>query len=195
MAAPGSDDTYSLEEIALVTGIPASTMYRWRWTGWLTTQYDHEIDPAMMERIVAHLREDPANATKPLPGALPVCRFFLEDAVRMLVLGHLGMLGFDRTKLSYVLGAPYAIFVQPGREPRFMAIYPNGQQLDRVVVATEDELQQVLAMKPLAIVIDLDSYREQMLKSLAHIIELRDQKAARAEARARVQGRFVKEKV
>ncbi len=48
---------------------------------------------------------------------------------------------------------------------------------DRVAVATEEELQQVLAAKPLAVVVDLDCYRAQMLKSLAHVIEIRDQKA------------------
>ena len=193
MAAPGSDDTYSLEEIAEVTGIPSSTMYRWRWTGALTTAYDHQIDPTMMKRIAAHRRK-PENAREPLPGAMPVSRFFLEDAVRMLVIGHLGSLGWDRTKLFDALAAPYAVFIERGREPRFLVLYPDGAKMDRVAVNAEQELQQVLAMKPLAVVIDLESYRAQMLKSLAYIIEIRDVKAARFESRARAQARLAKAK-
>src|SRR5215831_1353302 len=193
MIAIGSDDTFSLEEIAEVTGIPASTVYRWRWTGRLLTRYDYEVDPDLMERIVAHLRS--GNAAEPLRGAMPSPRFFLEDAVRMLVIGHLGQLGWDRTKLFDVLALPYAIHIEPGREPRFLALFPNGTKLDRVVVNTEHELQHVLAVKPLAVMIDLACYRAQMLKSLAHIIEIRDQKAARFESRTREKGRFVKERV
>jgi hypothetical protein len=194
MVAISSDDTYSLEEIAEVTGIPPSTAYRWRSTGQLLTIYDFQVDPDMMKRIVAHLRADPANATKPLPGAMPVTRFFLEDAVRMLLIGHLGSLGWDRTRLFDALAVPYAIHIDRGREPRFLVLYPDGAKLDRVAVNAEQELHRVLAVKPLATVIDLDAYRAHMLKSLAAIIEVRDRKAAALEARAREQGRFVKEK-
>lgn len=192
MVEIGSDDTFTLAEVAQVTGLPESTLYRWRWQGYLLTRYDYEIDPEMMQRIVAHLRADPANATKPLPGALPSAKFLLEDCVRMLVIGHLGALGWDRMKLFDVLAAPYAIHIEHGREPYRLVIFPNGMKLDRVAVATEAELHQVLAMKPLAVVIDLDSYRKQILESLARIIEIRERKTAAIENRARVQGRFVK---
>ena len=196
MLAAGSDDTYSLEEIAEVfAAFLPGRMYRWRWTGRLLTIHDFEVDPDMMQRLVAHLRADPANSARPLPGAMPVTRFFLEDATRMLVVGHLGACGWDRVRLLDALAAPYAIFIDRGQEPRYLLLYPDGAKLDRVAVATEEELQQVLAAKPLAVVIDLDCYRAQMLKSLAHVIEIRDQKAAAFEARVRAQGRFVKVKV
>jgi hypothetical protein len=193
MATVASDETFSLEEIGDVTGIPLSTLYRWRWTGRLLTIYDFEVDPDLMQRIVAHLQA--GNVAEPLRGAMPSARFFLEDAVRMLVIGHLGALGWDRTKLFDALALPYAIHIERGKEPRYLAIYPNGTKLDRVAVATERELQQVLSMKPLGVRVDLGAYRAQMLESLARIVELRDRKAAAFEHRARVQGRFVKEKV
>jgi hypothetical protein len=207
MASVGSDDTYTIEEIALVTGISVSTMYRWRWTGRLLTRYDFEIDPDLMKRLVVQLR-NPANAGKPLPGAMPAIRFFLEDATRMLVIGHLGAMGWDRTKLFEVLAWPYAIYIERGREPRCLAIFPNGTKLDRLVFSSEQELvppgetetiQDVLARKPWVVRIDLDSYREQMLKSLAAITEVRDKRAAVRASRPREPGgRFLpleKEKV
>ena len=183
-----------MPEISQVTGLPESTLYRWRWQGLLLTRYDYEIDPDLMQRIVRHLRANPANAGAPLRGAMPPARFFLEDATRMLVISHLGAMGFDRTRLFDLLSAPYAIHIERGKEPRYLAIFPNRGKLDRVAVNTEQELQQVVAVKPLAVVIDLDCYRAQMLKSLAQIIEARDQKAARFERRARTQGRFAKER-
>jgi hypothetical protein len=193
MADIGSDALFSVEEISDVTDIPVSTIYRWRWTGQLLTIYDFEVDPVLMKRIVAHLK-DPAKAAEPLPGAMPGARFFLEDAVRMLVIGHLGKLGWDRTKLFDALARPYAIFIERGKEPRYLAIFPTGTKLDRVAVNTERELEQVLAAKPFCVSVDLECYREQMRKSLAQIVELRDQRAARIANRPRVQGRYVTEK-
>jgi hypothetical protein len=138
---------------------------------------------------------------------MPPIRFFLEDAVRMLVIGHLGAAGWDRTKLFEVLGWPYSIFIERGRESQRLAIFPDGMKLDRLAFNTEQDplpgqweepfpetVGEVLARKPWVVRIDLDSYRTQMLKSLVRIVEMRDKRAAALEKRTRVQGRFVKEK-
>jgi hypothetical protein len=190
MALLGSDDFYSIEEIASVTGISWRTMYRWREQGYLLTRYDFEIDPAMMESIIKAIRE--GRAGQPLRGKrMPEPRLFLEDATRMLVIGHLGVMGWDRTRLLEPLGWPYAIHISPGQEPHWMGIAPDGKKLDRYVTSNREELDYWLERKPMACVIDLNAYRAQMLGSFAELVKIREKRAMARANQPREQGRFV----
>jgi hypothetical protein len=189
MVSPGSDDAFPLEEIAPVVGIPAPTLFKWRQRGQVLTRYDFEVDPDIMQRILRSLRE--GRAGQPLAGTMPLAKFFLEDAVRMLIISRLSAAGFDRIKLLKALGWPYAIHIDPGREPRFLVIFPEGEKLDRLPKDTKREVQEVLAKKPFAHVVDLDAYRAEMLSSFAELVKQRDERAEALRNRPRELGRFV----
>jgi hypothetical protein len=182
------DGTYSLSEIAGVVEIPEGSLFRHRWRAELFTTYDFLKDPDMAFRIAT-------SKGAAVRGPMPVARFSLEDAARLLIVGHLGNhWGMDRSALLKMFGKPFALPTEtrgdghtPATEqnvPHFMAIYDNGESLAFRLFDTEAEAEAFKRRKASAMLLSLDAFRDVACNGLAEVDLARERKAAaRAAAR------------
>jgi hypothetical protein len=184
---PEADGTYSLAEIAPLVGIAPGTLFRWRWSGRLLTTFDYLVDPDMAFRIAqAELLK------QELSGEMPVARFNVEDCARLRIIGVLGDAGWDRARLLEALGIPRALPVETRDDghtaasgmPRCQVIYAESPtRISCESFDTREEAEAFARQLAMAVLLDVDVFREGVRRDLAEIDRRREQKAA-ARAKA-----------
>jgi hypothetical protein len=157
-----AETSCSLEEAAEICRIPGRTLWRWRADRLLTATADWaRLDPADMRELLAGRRRLPWGA-----------RLDVEDVTRLLLVSHLGALGWERQKLmSEALGHPWAFNIQPGREPDWLLIFqPSGKRkLQRQAVATLPEVTELLREIPTAYVANLRVFRNRAAQAITSL--------------------------
>jgi hypothetical protein len=109
-------------------------------------------------------------------------RFDVEDVTRLILVSHLGSLGWDRQRLmsealGHPLGHPWAKPpIQPGSEPDWLLIFqPSGKsKLDRVAVGTLSEVTAMLRQIPTAYVANLAAFRDAAANAITDLPATRE---------------------
>jgi hypothetical protein len=155
-----ADLTCSLEEAADICRIPGRTLWRWRRDRLLTLNADFEgLTSAAFAQVLSGQR-----------ALLWGARLDVEDLTRLLLASHLGVIGWDRPRLmAEALGHPWAVDIEPGREPRWLLIYPRSGEpkLSRTAVDTLQEVAELLLKHPTAYVANLTEFRGAAARGIA----------------------------